>query len=50
VLAHAHLRGHDLDVLADPAEVPVAVDVLDQARRHVLREHVDPPVAGIDKI
>jgi len=49
-LAEAHLRRHDLDVLAEPAEPPVAGQVLDQARRHVLREHVDAPVPRVHEV
>jgi hypothetical protein len=49
-LAEAHLRRHHLDVLAEPRQAPVARQVLDQARRHVLREQVDPAVAGVDEV
>jgi hypothetical protein len=49
-LAEAHLRRNDLDVLAESGQAPVAGQMLDQARRHVLREHVDPPVPRVHEV
>ena len=49
-LAEPHLRGDDLDVLAEAGQPPVARHVLDQTRGHVLRQHVNPAVARIDEV
>ncbi len=50
LLAPPHLCGDDLHEGAGVGEVPRAVDVANQARRHVLRQDVDLAVPGVDEV